>query len=94
MALLQVAIISMPLHEFVHLPCRCYQLQKTEKYYFRVVPNGITTIPNFIQICPVVLGLNHAHRGIDMAISCTLCKEHTIKLKSRATSHNLMVPKI
>jgi hypothetical protein len=29
-----------------------------EKYDFRVVSSDIKSIPNFIQICPVVLGLN------------------------------------
>jgi hypothetical protein len=52
----------------------------------RVVPNGITSIPNFIQICPVVLELNHMDRWVDgqtwsalyMFTSCTSCKEYTI----------------
>jgi hypothetical protein len=45
-------------------------------------PNGIMFIPNFIQIRPAVLELNHADRQTwpapDAFISCTLCKEHII----------------
>jgi hypothetical protein len=45
---------------------------------FTVVPNGIMSIP-FIQICPVVLELNHADRqtwpALNAFISCTSCKE-------------------
>jgi hypothetical protein len=67
MALLQVALVSIPPHKFVHQPCWYYRLQEIEKYDFRVDSNGITSIPNFIQICPAVLELNHADRQTDMA---------------------------
>jgi hypothetical protein len=33
-----------------------------EKYDFRVDPNGITSITNFIQIHPMVLKLNYVGR--------------------------------
>jgi hypothetical protein len=36
------------------------------KYGFSVVPNGITSITNFIQIRPAVLELNHADRQTDV----------------------------
>jgi hypothetical protein len=65
-ALLQVALVSIPPHKFVRLPCWYYRLQETAKYDFRVVPNGITSIPNFTQICPAVLKLNHVDRQTDM----------------------------
>jgi hypothetical protein len=35
------------------------------KYDFRVDSNDITSTPNFIQICPLVLKLNHASRQTD-----------------------------
>jgi hypothetical protein len=35
------------------------------KYDFRIVPNGTTSIPNFILIRPLVLDLNHADRRTD-----------------------------
>jgi hypothetical protein len=41
--------VSTPPHEFVCPPCWYYQLQEIKKYDFRVDPNGITSIPNFIQ---------------------------------------------
>jgi hypothetical protein len=62
MALLQVALVSIPPHKFIRPPCWYYQLQEIVKYDFWVVPNGITSIPNFIQIHPVVLELNHVDR--------------------------------
>jgi hypothetical protein len=50
-----------------------------KKYDFRVHSSGITSIPNFIQICRAVLQLNHADRQTDMTstvcvISCSSCK--------------------
>jgi hypothetical protein len=65
MALLQVVLVSIPPHKFVHPPCWYYRLEKIVKYDFRVVPNCITSIPNFIQIRPVVLELNHVNRHTD-----------------------------
>jgi hypothetical protein len=86
MALLQVALMLIPPHKFVRPPCCYYLLHKIEKYNFRLVPNGITLMPNFIQICPAVLELNHADRQTWPAqyafISCTLCKER-IKLDKK-----------
>jgi hypothetical protein len=38
-----------------------------KQYEFRVVSSGIMSIPNFIQIRPAVLELNHADRQTDMA---------------------------
>jgi hypothetical protein len=66
MALLQVALVSTPPHKFVRPPCWYYGLQKIEKYFFRVVPNGITSVLNFIQIHPAALELNQAVRQTDM----------------------------
>jgi hypothetical protein len=57
MALLQVALVSIPPHKFVCPPCLYYWSQEIVKHDFRVVPNGITSRPNFIQICPAVLKL-------------------------------------
>jgi hypothetical protein len=59
MALLQVVLVSIPPHKFVCLPCWYYQLLEIEKYNFRVHLKVITSIPNFIQIRPAVLELNH-----------------------------------
>jgi hypothetical protein len=79
MALLQVAPVSTPLHKFVRPPCWYYRLEEIVKYNLRVVPNCITSIPNFIQIRPAVLELNHADRqtwpALYAFISCTSCKE-------------------
>jgi hypothetical protein len=52
------------------------------KLGFRVEPNGITSIPNFIRICPAVLELNYEDRRTDIIslmyafISCTSCEEY------------------
>jgi hypothetical protein len=71
MALLQVALVSIPHQKFVHPPCWYYPLYKMKKHDFRVVPNGITSILNFIQIRPAVLELNHADRQTDMtSLTC------------------------
>jgi hypothetical protein len=56
------------------------QLQDTKKYKVRIVFSGITSIPNFMQIHPVVFELNCVDRQIDMLalyvfILCTLCEE-------------------
>jgi hypothetical protein len=61
-ALLQVALVSIPPHKFVRPPCWYYQLREIVKYDFRVVPNGITVMPNFTQIRQAVLELNHVDR--------------------------------
>jgi hypothetical protein len=66
MALLQVALLSITSHKFVRLPCWHYRLYEIEKLDFRVVPDGITSMPNFIQIRLAVLDLNHADRQTDM----------------------------
>jgi hypothetical protein len=89
-ALLLVALMSTPTQKFVLLPHWYYRLYKIENYDFRVVPNGITSTLNFIQIHPAVLDLNHAGRQTDgrtdrqtrpalyAFISCTSCKERII----------------
>jgi hypothetical protein len=64
-ALLQVALVLTPLHKFVSPPCWYYRLEEIIKHDFRVVRNCITSIPNFIQIRPAVLELNHADRKAD-----------------------------
>jgi hypothetical protein len=66
MALLQVALVSTPPHKSVRPPCRYYRSEETVKYYFRVVPNCTTSIPNFIQIRPAILEFNHVDRQTDM----------------------------
>jgi hypothetical protein len=40
------------------------------KYNFRVVPNGVTSIPNSIQICPAVLKTNHVNRQTVTSATC------------------------
>jgi hypothetical protein len=60
MKLLYVALVLIPPHKFVHPPCWYHQLYDLEMYNFRVNSNGITYLPNFIQICPVVLKFNGA----------------------------------
>jgi hypothetical protein len=69
-----------PTSQFLRPPCWYYRSEKIEKYDFRVAPNGIMSIPNFIQIFPAVLQLNHADRQtgpvLHAFISCTSCKEH------------------
>jgi hypothetical protein len=60
MALLKVALVSIPPDRFVWPPCWYYRRQEIEKNDFRVVPSGITPIRNFIQIRPAFLELNHA----------------------------------
>jgi hypothetical protein len=55
MALLQVALVSIPPHKFVRQPCWHYRLWEIEKYDFRLVPSGIKSTPDFIQIRPAVL---------------------------------------
>jgi hypothetical protein len=58
--------VLIPPHKFVRPPCWYYRLKGIIKYDFRVGPNGITSIPNTIQIRPAVLELNHADRQTDM----------------------------
>jgi hypothetical protein len=65
MPLLQVALVSIPPHRFVRPPCWYYRLFDIKKYDFRVDTGGIPSIPNFIQIRPSVLELNHADRQTD-----------------------------
>jgi hypothetical protein len=82
--LLQVAVVWIPHHKFVCPSCWYYQLQKIHKCYFKVDPSGKTSTPNFNQICPTVLDLNHADRQTDMISpicvhSCTSHKECIIK---------------
>jgi hypothetical protein len=60
--LLQVALMLIPPKKFVRLPCWYYWWYEIVKYDFRVVPNGITSIPNSIQIHLAVFKLNHADR--------------------------------
>jgi hypothetical protein len=55
MALLQVSLVLIPPHKFVCLPCWYYRLYEIEKYNFRVVPSGITSIPNFMQVYSPIL---------------------------------------
>jgi hypothetical protein len=62
MALLQVVLQLISPHMSVCLLCCYNQLQETVKYDFRVVLNGTMSIPNFIQIHPEILKLNHADR--------------------------------
>jgi hypothetical protein len=62
MALLQAALVSIPPHKFVRLPCWYYRLSEIEKYDFRAVPNGITSTQNFIQIRPTVIEFSNADR--------------------------------
>jgi hypothetical protein len=59
---MQVALVSIPPHKFVRPPCWYCRLQEIEKYGFKVVPDGITSLPNFIQMRPAVLELNHTDR--------------------------------
>jgi hypothetical protein len=65
MTLLQVALVSIPSHKFVLSPCWYYLLQEIKKYDFRVHCSGITSIPNYIQIRPAVIELNHSDRRTD-----------------------------
>jgi hypothetical protein len=89
-ALLQVALVSTPPHKFVRPPCWYYRLYEIEEYDFRVVLNGMTSIPNFIQIRPAVLYLNHEDWQTNKQpwpvlyafISCTSCRER-IKTRKR-----------
>jgi hypothetical protein len=87
MTLLQEALVSISPHKFVRPPCLYYRLHETEKYDFRVDPNGIISISNFIQIRPAVLELNHADRQTDRHdqsyMRAFLCSFHTnLHLKS------------
>jgi hypothetical protein len=47
---------------FRHHPTKKASPHTVAKYHFRLYLNGIKSIPNFIQICPAVLKLNHADR--------------------------------
>jgi hypothetical protein len=47
---------------FVWPPHWYYSLQEIVKYNFGVVPNGVKSIPNIIQVPPAVLEFNHADR--------------------------------
>jgi hypothetical protein len=73
MALLQVALVSTPPHKFVRPPCWYYQLWEIGMYDFRVIPNCITSIPNFIQIHPAVLKLKHEDRDKQTDITSPIC---------------------
>jgi hypothetical protein len=64
MALLYVALtqVSGQHHKSVRPSCWYYRLYETEIYDFRLDPNIIMCIRNFIEIRPAVLKLNHADR--------------------------------
>jgi hypothetical protein len=74
--------VSIPPHKFVRPPCWYYLLKEIENYDFRVFPNGITSIPDFIQVRPDVFLLNHTetdrHDRLSAFISCTSCNERII----------------
>jgi hypothetical protein len=70
------AIVDPP-YRLVLLPCWYYHLLVIEKYDFRVVPNGITSIPTFIQICLAVLELNHTGRWTQPALCAFIYAHHT-----------------
>jgi hypothetical protein len=81
MALVQVALVSILPQKFIHLPYQYYQLQEIEKHDFRVVPNGIMSIPNFIQICSALVKLNMQTQRWDM--TSPMCSYHAAKLTKR-----------
>jgi hypothetical protein len=83
MVLLQVALVSIPPRKFVRPPCWYYQLQEIEKYDFRVVPNGIKSIPNYMHTNPssgsrVEWTDRQTWSALYAFISWTLCKESTL----------------
>lgn len=55
-----MALVSVPPHKFVCSPWWYYRLQEADECDLRILPNGTTSIPNFIRIRPPVLELNHA----------------------------------
>jgi hypothetical protein len=65
MVLLQVALVSDPLHKFVRPPFLYNRVHKIEKYDSKVVSNETRSISSFIQICSAVLELNHTDRQAD-----------------------------
>jgi hypothetical protein len=72
-ARLQVALVSSSPHMFTRPPCWCYLLYKIKKFAFRVVPSGIKSIPNFIQIRAEVLEFNHVDRHTDSDTTNSMC---------------------
>lgn len=65
MTLLKAPLVSTPTQKFVRPPCWYYVLHKIKNYGFRVVPNGIKPVTNFIQLLIEVLEFNHADRRTD-----------------------------
>jgi hypothetical protein len=55
-------LVSIPPHKFVRPPSWYYWLYVIEKYHFRIVSNGMKSIPKFIQIRPAFLESNHTER--------------------------------
>jgi hypothetical protein len=74
-------------HKFVRPSCY-YQLQEIEKCNFMVASSGITSTPNFIQIHPAILKLNHADRH-DQPYTCF----HFMHIMQRMHKNGIMVDK-
>lgn len=80
----EVALTSLPLHQFVRPPCWYFRLQETQRNQFMVALNSAQSIPSFIKICKAVLelirmdrqGTNRQTPSILYAFTlCTSCKK-------------------
>jgi hypothetical protein len=91
MVRLQVALVSIPPHKLVRLPCCYYPLYEIEEYDFRAIPNGITSVQHFIQICPAVLEFNHADRQTRPVLHTFISYTHTAQRTHDNCNHKLLI---
>jgi hypothetical protein len=66
-------------------------LKEIGKYNFKVFPNGIMSIPNFIQIHPAAVELNHADRQTDRDDQPYMCSFHAHLIKRNFKERNWMI---
>jgi hypothetical protein len=49
--------VIIPSREFEYLPRRCYKEKEVRKYKFGVLFYGMMSIPNFMNVRPIILKL-------------------------------------
>jgi hypothetical protein len=78
----RMMIILLP-YDLEHPSRLCNGLWEIKEYCFRVALNGITSIPDFMQVCPPVSSCFTAEHVIPMTttISTEICKRQTGQIK-------------
>jgi hypothetical protein len=68
----QVGAVSLSPNKFVRFPCCYYRLKEIKNKKFRVASNGVTSLRDFIRICPSVLKLKHKLQTDMISSTCAL----------------------